>query len=987
MRLVADSAGALDAPQGAEGKSASNAGDTADAPQPERLYVTLAPVDTSKVPSQIEIMAAGGMAGPLYPLGNADVKKFKKLLADRFGYDSDKGFDQAAQNADDALKSGVLMDEEHTQKAEAVVKARDKAKRLEEINISFAKAINERRLRHFNETARLMNEHLKKYPDSPWAGEAMLHLAMDAMSNGRPGEAQQRLQTLLEVTKEDPKDPTWEIRRRAKGTWANLDVNLGQWNSAIPELQEIAQNDTNPHRRTWAAAWLAQAKQLGRIRTANLRACGSQALGLMLASVDTRASKRVIGLTPPSSSGFTMEELVRIAARQGVTLKGFRVDSTGKAFQRPGARVEQLAKLPLPLLIHYNMAGDAGSSSTGFGLKPRGAAWASTAKDVVSVQATNEERALSAQIPRCPQCPPLSPSPASKSTAAKPNKIGVFRIHAIGHFLVVRSINLKNRTVAIEDPTARMAYTLSFGQLEHEWSGAGLMFTHGRTQPLLPLPGVRVASLDKESLATIRLLNKTEMARIRGGNGCCCFWNPPGGPGGPNGPAPPSPNGSGGPCAGKGSPVIQTDPISTDTFITDTPIWYNAAYGPDVSMTISYNTQDTTMYSPFGSKWHLNFGSSLTENPGGAVFVTEATGRTSTYVPNPMHTGYVAEVGNFNTLTKTGNSHFEVTAPTGEKNIYDTPRDINGNVLNVPSIVLTNTVDRFGYGLSVRYALYNHKISSAGYTALFVRITRIVDAQGRFTTLDYNTDDYCTRITDPFGRQARFTYNSAGQMLSVEDMGGDSFTYTYDSTDIVTSLQTAQGTWTLIHQFPGHIPPGSPNPSFYFYYYTVITDPSGHTNLYSLTDGVGYRWSDPNGHNTTYIANDAIDNVPVVTDIIYDNGAHEQMTWDHSTHQLKSSINGNGQTSYYAYNWLGNLTGMTDANGHTAQFVYDTNGLDLLQTKNTRGNIVSSATYYPNHLTQTTTLYPTRRPCTQLQDRLRPTPRPTTTRAGARCRA
>jgi RHS repeat-associated protein len=953
--------------------------------------ISVAPLDLSKVPTEAQIKAAGGMAGPLDTLGNADEKDFKERLTRQFGLASVEDFDRIsiAANMQVAARGAAAPPG-----LQLLAKARKRVLRLESINHEFGLAINERNARHFPRTALLMQEHLDKFPDSPWAGEAMLHLAMDASHTGRPAEAQARLQALLDITVEDPADTTWEIRCKAKGTWADLDLQLGQYESALPKLKNMLENDTSSHRRSWASMWLTQARlRLGAKAEPGFRlmsACGSEALGLILVGLNMKsAAQRVEKIVPPHRDGFSLEEIARISARNGVPMKGFRVKSGMPA----GARASQLAQLPLPLILHYDMARyghtAAAQGRPAFGLA-RGAAAQAFAVSASPSTSASASTAAQTVAPHCPDCPPVRAG-AKKIVHTATSK--AFQVRSIGHFLVVRAIDKARATVTLDDPLLHSTYKLSFAQLEKEWSGFGLMLERSpesqKSAPksfkaVPPAADVRVAGINagantatnaapqrfsalaREGIEGIELLDRVAMTRIRGG--CCCSWIfGPSGPPTENYP-PPAID----PDCVKGSPSLQVNPISMGTYIKDIPVWYDTPIGPDVEPMLSYNSQDGLLLPAFGNRWRLNYESFITENPGGAAYVNEGTGAFTTYRQSATG-GYVPPTGVFNSLTKTGDNRFEITTPTGEKKVYDKPRGVDNAILDIPVVALQEVRDRFGAALQMRYTLMTRVIADSTFTS--VRLVRLIDAQGKVTVFQYDSNQRCTAIVitntttgdvnSPTARRATFGYNSNGNLTNVEDMGGNPFSYTYDTDAIVTSVGTEQGAWTLSHRYPGH------NPFTQSYEYnneTTVTDPQGGTQVYGMYMQIGGPFSgeakfvhtDANGNQTMNGYGAPIGGVLHLTT---EEGPGyvvlNSRTYDPATGKVNSVTDENGDTTSATYNSRGLPLSMTTAMGQTTQFIYDPTGTDLLQVKNNRGNTVMSATYNANHQPSSVTVYPT----------------------------
>ncbi len=361
-------------------------------------------LDLSRPPTEKELRRAGQLGGPLHPIGNADVDKLTAQL--------NRELQQLG------IAAGLLGSAPpNTPAGRVLVAARAKQKRLKDINLSFGQAIQEWNQHKFRDAAKKFEKHLKEFPDSPWAGEAQLHLGCDAKYNGRFSEAQERYDALLQSTKDDPKDPSYEIHQKAKLRWADLDIALGQLDNAAAKLQDILKTDSDWRRKTWAMHWLRNVGMY-KANERDLRACGSQALSVVLASLGKKqAAEKIARLHAPREAGFSLAELARLAAQQGVALKGFK------------ARPEQLMQLPLPLIIHYDFH---------------------ELRHAASVAASARQRHPAFR---------LRPGP--------------------GHFLVVRGVDAAAGLVKLYDPLAQRPYTLDYAELAREWSGLGLAVAPG----------------------------------------------------------------------------------------------------------------------------------------------------------------------------------------------------------------------------------------------------------------------------------------------------------------------------------------------------------------------------------------------------------------------------------------------------------------------------------------------------------------------------
>jgi RHS repeat-associated protein len=811
--------------------------------------VSLRALDLSRPPTEKELQEVGGMGGPLSPTESADTRVWKRNGAE----------------------------------------AKD-IERLEAMNLAFGRAIQQRMQRNFTKAHELLEQYLKDYPNSPWAAEAMLRLAFDAQHGGRPGEAQARYNAIIQNTSEDPQAPSYDIHQKAKMGWADQDIELGLYQDAATKLKDILATEVDWRRRTWAEAWLQRVLLLPPKTTKERRACGPAALSVVLASLGEKAAAaQVANLKTSNEAGFSLAELQQEAQRRGVALVGFE------------SSVEELAKLPMPVLIHYSLDRYASDQSA------------------------------------LPQL-----------VKAQSARVGseAFKIKDPGHFLVVRSVDGKAGLARLYDPEAKVEYVLTLRQLAREWSGAGLMLAHPQTRGIAP--AVQVA---QQPGARLTLLSERELAQIRGA--CCCNPLLPGG-GGPN------PNNQPVRPGGCGTPAISVNRSTLNVYISDTPVWYKPAIGPLVAINISYNSQDSFNWNNiFGNKWAVSLGGYIIENPDGRVYVNMPGGTVLQYYPNGSDTNnylYTAQTGNFSTLTKskTDANHFEMTTPEGDKYIFDTPTGFP----TYGQPVLIQQMDRWGNSLQIGYE--SRTVSGLTY----IHPTTITDAQGKITNLIYDAGfQHVTDVVTPYGQRASFEY-SGNQLVKVWDMEGNEFDYAYDEAGCssglgnITSLTTAQGDWDICWFFDSSRldlkttvtdPLGQVETFNSKEYETFYTDKRGNdtTSFFNTT---------ATGDHT------ATGDDPKLTDVYLGHdtsGVHTHTDYDPATGQPSLVQNGRGKISKYTYNSMGRLTSETDPKGNTTTYIYDTNNIDLLEVDNADGlPVVAYSNYNSQHQPQTVTRYP-----------------------------
>ena len=918
--------------------------------------VSMQALDLSRPPGEAELRAAGQMGGALSPMSPADagywVEHFDKELK-RSGIPGG-----LRESAPPTTPAGKLL-----------LSAKERIKRLQTSNLLFGQAIQEWNQHNYRAAAGMFERFIEKYPDSPWAGEALLHLGCDSKYNGRFSEAQARYDFLLKNSSGDPRQPSYDVHQKAKLRWADLDIALGKWRDATAKLADILQTERDWRRRTWAAHWIRNLNSYQR-SARDLRACGTQALSVVFASLgQPQAATRLAHIKPTREDGFSLTELAELSRRQGVPMRGFQ------------ARPQQLADLPMPLLIHYDFDRSQAQSAA-FGL---------TRKPNFGMPDGQPSATAGQQSLHCPEENPSRPAPPktsassrrasssitnrklvasqpvfAKQPAARPSP---FRIaQRAGHYLVVQRVDKTKGVVNLYDPQEKRRYYLSYAELDKEWSGKGLVrIAKATTDVPQAKPRAAHTRLQPAPRNTqVAWLSPAEMERTVGG--CCGVQRPPTEMGNDGDNEPGDPNN----CSSRGAPVWSVNRINLNMFITDTPIWYDTPIGPDVEITQSYNSQDATnQNTAFGNKWVFNYGSYLVEDTGaggGVVTIFMPDGRQDNYIPDGRG-GYTTEVGIFNKLKKRGATTYELTFPAGDKFIYAIPA---GTTSLQPFLV--EIQDRWGF--SLRF----------GYNAQ-VRLTTITDAQNKITRLTYDAGGHITRAEDPFGRFATFSYDANGNMVEAVDMGGNAFQYTYDADVRVTQLNTPQGPWQFYHEWADansaasdiYPAPGAP---MWENVRLTVTDPLNQKEEYMYYGGLGQTpqtpgldglrswhvdknhyveyqtWNVNNGSHLVpkklWVANARIDGKGKVgaffnPSLDGQTFSGESYGYDSATGQRSSIVNTRGNSTTFTYNAKGQITSSTDPKNRTTKLKYAPNGLDVTSVENALGRKVVSSTYNTRH--------------------------------------
>jgi RHS repeat-associated protein len=261
-----------------------------------------------------------------------------------------------------------------------------------------------------------------------------------------------------------------------------------------------------------------------------------------------------------------------------------------------------------------------------------------------------------------------------------------------------------------------------------------------------------------------------------------------------------------------------------------------------------------------------------------------------------------------------------------------------------------------------------------GYDASF-RVTTITDALAQVTNVSYELPAdplKVTKVTDPFGRLATFEYTN-GQLTKITDEIGiqSQFTYT-PGTDSIDSLTTPYGTTTFVSGENGTNR------------WIEATDPLGGKERVEYRDQApGISASDPVAPAANGITNAGLD---MANTFYWDKKAMMVAPGDYTkakiTHWLLKSdgtpadvissekqplenrvwytyagqpdylhagpsanpsqiarVLGDGSTqlSQFEYNTIGKTTKSTDPVGRVMSYIYDTNNIDLLEIRQTRG--------------------------------------------------
>lgn len=479
----------------------------------------------------------------------------------------------------------------------------------------------------------------------------------------------------------------------------------------------------------------------------------------------------------------------------------------------------------------------------------------------------------------------------------------------------------------------------------------------------------------------------------------------------PHGPGDKTP---GGPCP-KGMAVSRVHLMLVSLNINDEPVGYSPPIGPDVRFIVRYNQREknqpsTFAYSNLGRKWTFDWLSYIKDDPNSLSADVDyyiMGGGTRTFTgfvaaqPPSLNTGtYAFQQYDQTRLTRISSDSYEMLSGDGTRKVFSTPF-IDPAVLG-PSkrkIFLTKLIDPEGNAVSLSYDAN-------------LRLVAITDAIGQVTTISYENPPEIvppdifkiTRVTDPFGRFATFNYDPQGRLIKITDVIGLVSQFTYDGGDFITSLTTPYGVTHFTKEnvpdegklrsletlYPDgnrdrvefnqdptlgvarsdpveSVPIGmATSNDFLFgrntYYWSKIAYAATHPDY---TKAKIYHWLHGLAHTPDLnISSGILESIKeplegrVWFDYVGSVGPSVVGRTNKPTHTGRVLDDGSTQLYTYEYNGFGNVTKQVDPLGRTFSYVYADNGIDLLETRQTRAGqneLLSKTTYNAQHQPLTST--------------------------------
>lgn len=255
-------------------------------------------------------------------------------------------------------------------------------------------------------------------------------------------------------------------------------------------------------------------------------------------------------------------------------------------------------------------------------------------------------------------------------------------------------------------------------------------------------------------------------------------------------------------CTGAGD----THLINLST--TDTPINQRAAKGPSAAVTLNYNHREASQptsgfkFSNVGFKWSLNWVAYLEDHPwaSASIYRYAGGGGKITYknVGSSWAPKYQAEMLANGTIVRTPAdfalpaTSYEVRFPDGSKHVYGHIEHQNPG----RKIWLTQVVDAQGNATTFNYTNLTGTQGSVTCSTVCPRLNSFTDATGKTTTFSYETAGWplrITKVTDHFGRFSTLTYDGSGRVASITDPIGIVSSFAYGTGDFMSTLTTPYG--------------------------------------------------------------------------------------------------------------------------------------------------------------------------------------------------
>lgn len=241
--------------------------------------------------------------------------------------------------------------------------------------------------------------------------------------------------------------------------------------------------------------------------------------------------------------------------------------------------------------------------------------------------------------------------------------------------------------------------------------------------------------------------------------------------------------------------------------VRDAPVDQKTPKGPSAAVTLNYNHREASQPASFkvsnvGFKWSLNWIAWLEDHPTAAASIYRYAGGggkiTYKNLGSSWTPKYQAEMLANGMLVRTPAdfslplSYYEVKFPDGSKHVYSHLDTTSSG----RKVFLTQVVDAQGNATTFSYTNLTGTQGSVTCTVPCVRLNSFTDATGKTTTFSYLDSSWplrITKVTDHFGRFSTLTYDGSGRIASITDPIGIVSSFAYGTGDFMSTLTTPYG--------------------------------------------------------------------------------------------------------------------------------------------------------------------------------------------------